>query len=211
RPYGRRALTRATRQRPRRNRALAGHGHSPRIATWIQTSGHDAPRSVGGAPDRLRATGPTLARWPCRSRKGDAPAAAGGRRDGRLPVSRSAVPRWIAPAIAALALSAAHAPGVAQPPPAALWLANGTVQATALVGDTLYIGGNFSYVGPRNGGAGLLDATTGDPVAVWPAVNGDVYCTIPDGSGGWYIGGIFTTVGGLPRDNIAHVLPNGSV
>jgi hypothetical protein len=33
----------------------------------------------------------------------------------------------------------------------------------------------------------------------------------PDGSGGFYIGGSFTDVGGVPRNNLARVLANGTV
>ncbi len=33
----------------------------------------------------------------------------------------------------------------------------------------------------------------------------------PDGSGGWYIGGLFTHVGGVARNNIAHISADKSV
>src|SRR5262245_30594305 len=33
----------------------------------------------------------------------------------------------------------------------------------------------------------------------------------PDGAGGWFIGGVFSRVGGLPRANLAHVLADNSV
>jgi hypothetical protein len=33
----------------------------------------------------------------------------------------------------------------------------------------------------------------------------------PDGSGGCYIGGNFNNVGGVPRNNLARVLANGTV
>jgi len=42
-------------------------------------------------------------------------------------------------------------------------------------------------------------------------VSGTVYATIPDGSGGWYIGGDFTSVGGVTRRRIAHILSDGTV
>ena len=38
-----------------------------------------------------------------------------------------------------------------------------------------------------------------------------VHVVVPDGSGGFYIGGEFTNVGGLTRNNIAHILSDGTV
>ena len=66
-----------------------------------------------------------------------------------------------------------------------------------------------------------LDATSGLPSWL-PKVAGNVYAAAPDGSGGWYLGGQFTHVGGVPRLNLAHVygnrtlaawnpMPNGAV
>src|SRR5258708_28191428 len=37
------------------------------------------------------------------------------------------------------------------------------------------------------------------------AVRGSCKRVAPDGSGGWYIGGLFTHVGGVARNNIAHL------
>jgi hypothetical protein len=42
-------------------------------------------------------------------------------------------------------------------------------------------------------------------------VDGVVTTVAADGAGGWYIAGGFTSVGGTPRDNLAHLLPNGTV
>ena len=45
-----------------------------------------------------------------------------------------------------------------------------------------------------------------------PSVTGgSVEAVAPDGSGGWYIGGSFDTVGGLTRDRLAHILANKTV
>ncbi len=40
---------------------------------------------------------------------------------------------------------------------------------------------------------------------------GFVSASVPDGAGGFYIGGAFGEVGGQPRKNIAHILADGSV
>lgn len=40
---------------------------------------------------------------------------------------------------------------------------------------------------------------------------GTVYAVVPDGSGGWYIGGSFTSVGGEARSRLAHIRPTGAL
>src|SRR6185503_20568494 len=76
---------------------------------------------------------------------------------------------------------------------------NSTVYAMAKSGNTLYIGGNFSQVGPPTGSGVPVDPATGLPSGNFPRVTGTVHAVVPDGSGGWYIGGDFTAVGGISR------------
>ncbi|MFQ5487872.1 MAG: chitobiase/beta-hexosaminidase C-terminal domain-containing protein [Gammaproteobacteria bacterium] len=81
---------------------------------------------------------------------------------------------------------------------------------------TLFIGGDFAYVGPVTGaGVGLPadPAVPGDdrPLSGYPVVNGTVHAVLADGAGGWYIGGDFSTVGGVVRSNIAHINSDLSV
>jgi len=75
---------------------------------------------------------------------------------------------------------------------------------------TLYLGGNFGYVGPKHLYNARLDRSTG---ASEPMVrpNGPVHAVIPDGLGGWFIGGAFTEVDGQQRRNVARILSNGSL
>ncbi|HNW27210.1 MAG TPA: delta-60 repeat domain-containing protein, partial [Spirochaetota bacterium] len=89
---------------------------------------------------------------------------------------------------------------------------NGLVQAIAVAGDTVYIGGSFTRVGGYSYGA-IIDPVTGDiPAGVTPPIiNGPVYTSIPDGTGGWYIGGAFTTVNGQARRGIARINGDGSL
>ena len=61
-------------------------------------------------------------------------------------------------------------------------------------------------VGPYTGGGVALDTTTGIYGSALPKVDGSIYIVVPDGSGGWYIGGEFTKVGDITRNNIAHIL-----
>lgn len=92
------------------------------------------------------------------------------------------------------------------------WVTNGEVQATALSADgkTLFIGGSFTRVGKRTGSFVPLDATTG-AVKPYAVVNGQVMVQWPDGNGGWFIGGSFTSVAGVARSNLARLRSDGTL
>lgn len=106
-----------------------------------------------------------------------------------------------------------RAPSYAQVVDPNMWGADpdGTVLAVARSGNTIYMGGSFTHVAPLTGAGVPFDAATGQPLPDYPKVAGYVYCVIPDQRGGWFIGGRFGGVGGLPRRNLAHILGNGSV
>ena len=70
---------------------------------------------------------------------------------------------------------------------------------------------SFDQVGAPTGSGVPLDPTTGARAASFPKVNGPVYVTVPDGAGGWYIGGDFTRVGDRSRHNAARILADGTV
>jgi trimeric autotransporter adhesin len=91
------------------------------------------------------------------------------------------------------------------------WITNGTVFAIAEANSTVYLGGDFTYVGPNTGSGVPIDAASGSPVSSFPKVDGTIWAVVPDGSGGWYIGGDFSRVGGLYRNRIAHILSDGAV
>ncbi len=91
------------------------------------------------------------------------------------------------------------------------YVANGIVDAAVVSGNTVYIGGYFTQVGPATGAGVPIDSSSGSPVTGFPKVVGKVSAVTPDGSGGWYIGGTFTAVGGLTRSNLAHILADNSV
>ena len=91
------------------------------------------------------------------------------------------------------------------------YITNGTVNAQVLSGNSLYIGGSFTNVGPVVGCGVPLDPSTGVAIAGFPHVTGQINAVISDGSGGWFIGGSFTTVGAASRTNLAHILPDMSV
>lgn len=85
------------------------------------------------------------------------------------------------------------------------------VRALELSGDTLYLGGAFSYVATYTGSAILADPISGDPAFSMPHVDGIVNALIADGSGGYFMGGVFTQVGQHACQNIARINANGTV
>ena len=105
-------------------------------------------------------------------------------------------------AVASLAIAPA---GFAQGVDEKLWVTNGPVKAVVRSGDKIYLGGSFGTVGPATGGGVPLDASTALLPASFPKVAGTVNAVAPDGSGGWFIGGDFTSVGKQPRSNLAQI------
>src|SRR5262245_21473707 len=71
--------------------------------------------------------------------------------------------------LAALTLSASPAP--AQVPDSSLWIADDVVRVVVRDSNTIYIGGDFTRVGPLTGGGVPLNVTHGDPVRPFPNVN----------------------------------------
>ena len=94
-----------------------------------------------------------------------------------------------------------------------LYVTNGTIYDIAVNGETVYIAGDFTRVGPVSGGGAGLDTATGDRIAGFPEINGSVYTVISDDQdpNGWYVGGDFTQVGSATQFLIAHILPNGTL
>ncbi len=90
-------------------------------------------------------------------------------------------------------------------------VANGYVSSLALSGDTLFVAGAFTRLAPWVGQGVPLGASDAQAWPVFPRVLGYVDAVIPDGSGGWFIGGRFHTVGSQPRPGLAHILANGSL
>ena len=86
-----------------------------------------------------------------------------------------------------------------------LLVADGAVNYLSVYENTLYIGGAFEHVGKRTGGLIAVDKLTGVLDEGWPQVSGTVNVIVPDGSGGWYIGGDFTKVGAYDRVAIARI------
>ncbi|MBI5711724.1 MAG: T9SS type A sorting domain-containing protein [Candidatus Eisenbacteria bacterium] len=102
-------------------------------------------------------------------------------------------------------------PVVSQEVDPILWGTNGNVTGIARSGNTIYIAGAFFLVGPNTGSFVPIDRTSGAALPSFPKVAGVVKAIIPDGHGGWFLGGWFVGVGGVPRSGLAHILACGRV
>src|SRR4051812_31802779 len=135
----------------------------------------------------------------------------------------------VAPTIAALVLAAASVVALTPPPAVAdanarpgtvaekpraggVHAVDGEVRTVAQVGGSVVLGGSFTKVGPATAGAvGVVDTGARTFQPGFPEVVGSVSAAVPDGAGGWYLGGSFTSVGSVPRTNLAHVDGTGTV
>ncbi|KTD38826.1 hypothetical protein Lmor_0229 [Legionella moravica] len=93
------------------------------------------------------------------------------------------------------------------------WITNGEVYSMALdsTNNIIYLGGDFTAVGPNTGFGVAIDEASSQTLPTAPRVNSDVFTVISDGTGGWFIGGDFTQVGGVARNRIAHILSDYTV
>ncbi|MCW2813202.1 MAG: hypothetical protein JWN84_657 [Nocardioides sp.] len=88
---------------------------------------------------------------------------------------------------------------------------DGLVTEMVRVGDELVARGYFTRIG-RYVGAGLaVDATTGQRRPFPQLSDRMVSVAVPDGSGGFYAGGYFDKADAVRRDNLVHVLADGTV
>ena len=87
---------------------------------------------------------------------------------------------------------------------------DGTLAMAVGPGNVLYLGGGVLSVGTRTG-HWVRYGATGARDAAWPEVDGGVNAAVPDGAGGWFLGGEFSHVGGQPRARLAHVDANGAL
>ena len=96
---------------------------------------------------------------------------------------------------------------------------NGTVRTISepAADGTRYIGGDFTAFDQWDTGYGALTSPTSGKVnPAFPKVaraggNGVIKASTPDGSGGFYVGGNFSSVDGITVSNLAHVNADGSV
>jgi hypothetical protein len=118
---------------------------------------------------------------------------------------------WMALGLTLATVATDGRPGFAQAVSQNLWAANGPVNAVVRSGNTIYIGGGFTRLGPATGGGVPIDAVTASFPANFPKIAGGVKAVAADGSGGWFVGGYFTSVNGVPRGNLVHILADNSL
>ncbi len=132
-----------------------------------------------------------------------------------MPISSaSAVMRTIPTCVLGIVVLAswAAAQGV-QTTPSNSWVTDGSVDAVAVRGTTVYLAGLFKRVGPKTGPLVAIDTVTGEPIAGMPRVRGGLQTIerlAPDGLGGYIIAGQFTLVDEAPRPGLARIV-NGVV
>jgi len=88
---------------------------------------------------------------------------------------------------------------------------NGIVRDIVIRENDLYLGGSFSAGGHW---APYLASNTPEndlPDHTFPQFNGNVKVIISDGLDGYYIGGTFTSVDGVPTGNLVHMLSDRSI
>ena len=118
--------------------------------------------------------------------------------------------RWCVLLVASLLFAAPAHASVRDTPDADPPVTDGAVRAVVRDGTTLYLGGDFQYVGPRTSLARL--GADGRSTGTFPRVTaGSVHALLDDGAGGWFVGGSFRTIGGADVPRLAHVLADGSV
>ncbi|MGZ4599235.1 MAG: hypothetical protein ACXVGS_05175 [Oryzihumus sp.] len=91
------------------------------------------------------------------------------------------------------------------------WGTNGRVTDIVAAGGRVYLAGGFDYVGPSTGYGVGVDGSSGNRLSGAPLVDDVVNAAVPDGSGGWFIGGSFTHVDGVYRPGAAQITAGGKV
>lgn len=119
---------------------------------------------------------------------------------------------WLIAVVTALLLPAAAAHARSTTPQAGAAVTDGSVNAIAQIDGKTVLGGDFDYVGEATG-AGVPFTRAGVPLASgYPRITGSVTTAVDDGSGGLFVSGSITAVGGIDTRNrwLVHIRSDGS-
>jgi hypothetical protein len=117
-------------------------------------------------------------------------------------------------ALAAVVASLSGAAAAPSPSTSTAWVpVGGDVDALTSANGKIYLGGGFRRLAPPFGGFAVYrhGATTPEAGVVRFRDGGGVGVIADDGEGGWIVGGGFSSFGGVPCHNLAHVLSSGKV
>jgi len=105
----------------------------------------------------------------------------------------------------------AQAQVASQTPRDDLWAPNKDVVAAREHNGKIYLTGAFTKIGKPIGGFVVTDPISGSTVQRLGSIEGEIEIIEPDGTGGWWVGGIFRLVHGEQRGGIVHILNDGSL
>ena len=77
--------------------------------------------------------------------------------------------------------------------------------------NTLYFGGSFIGGGYQTNRLAGYTGSSDVPDFDFPRADGAITAVLPDGAGGWYVGGNFSVIGGMSRIHLAHILADHTI
>jgi hypothetical protein len=84
------------------------------------------------------------------------------------------------------------------------WSINYAIDRVEYSGGYTMLSGNFNKVGPYSG-SGVEITSASDLNEAFPKINGCVLASVPDGNGGWFIGGSFDLIDNVAVKHLAHI------
>lgn len=89
--------------------------------------------------------------------------------------------------------------------------ADNSISKLVTRGDSVFVAGSFTRLGLKTDYLASIGEGSSSADQSMPATNNVIRCIIPDGTGGWYVGGYFTQIGGVARNYVARVKADKTV